>query len=152
MSVDAVAAAFGVFGAPGVEVQDGTLDPAALANIRAVDGDGSVLAEVIELYLGEAPDHLRSLRTALDGGRLSDLGRSAHALKSASLNIGARALGDLCSRLERQARAGDSAGTGELVAAIDALMDRVRNALRAELATLPPRPRASTAASAREPA
>ncbi|NJO24815.1 MAG: Hpt domain-containing protein, partial [Bacteroidia bacterium] len=58
------------------------------------------------------------MRNALDGGRLSDLGRTAHALKSSSLNVGARALGDLCSRLERQAKAGESSGTAELVAAI----------------------------------
>src|SRR5262249_19316772 len=89
--------------------------------------------------LAEAPGQLQSLHTALDGGRLTDLGRTAHALKSASLNVGARALCDLCNRLERQAKAGESAGTAELAAGIDTLMDRGCNALRAERAHLPGR-------------
>jgi len=70
---------------------------------------------------------------------LGDLGRTAHALKSASLNVGARALCDLCNRLERQAKAGESAGSAELVAGIAAVTDRVCNALRAERDNLPPR-------------
>jgi len=139
VSVDAVAHAFGAIDTTGAGGQSGMLDPAALANIRAVDGDGSVLAEVIEIYLTEAPEQLQSLRNALEGGRLGDLGRTAHALKSASLNVGARTLCDLCHRLERQARAGQSAGTAELVAGIEALMERVCNALRTEFATLPAR-------------
>jgi PAS domain S-box-containing protein len=136
VSVESVASAFDAL-EPGAADSDGVLDPAALENIRAVDDDGSVLAEVIELYLQEAPGYLRTLRNALEGGRLADLGRSAHAVKSASLNIGARALSDLCGRLERQAKSGESAGTAELVAGIGVLMERVRNALAAELARLP---------------
>jgi PAS domain S-box-containing protein len=136
VSVESVASAFDAL-EPSAADNDGVLDPAALDNIRAVDDDGSVLAEVIQLYLQEAPDYLRTLRNALEGGRLADLGRSAHAVKSASLNIGARALSDLCGRLERQAKSGESAGTAELVAGIGVLMERVRNALAAELARLP---------------
>jgi two-component system sensor histidine kinase/response regulator len=139
VSVDAMATAAGALDAAGIEGQIATLDPGALENIRAVDGDGSVLAEVIDLYLAEVQGQLQSLRNALDGGRLGDLGQTAHALKSASLNVGARALCDLCNRLERQARAGESAGTAELVAGIEASMERVCNALRAERTHLPHR-------------
>jgi len=139
VSLEAVANAFGALEASDAEGQVCVLDPAAIENVRAVDGDGSVLAEVIEIYLEEAPEQLRSLRNALEGGRLGDLGRTAHALKSASLNVGARALCDLCNRLERQAKAGESAGTAELVAGIEAVIDRVCNALRAERDNLPPR-------------
>jgi two-component system, sensor histidine kinase and response regulator len=141
VSVDAVAAAFGAFEASGAKGHAATLDQAALANVRAVDGEGAVLAEVIELYLDDVPVHLRALRNALEGGRLGDLGNAAHALKSASLNVGARALCDLSNRLERQAKAGVSAGTAEMVAGIEALMERVQNALRMELSTLPQRAR-----------
>jgi two-component system sensor histidine kinase/response regulator len=137
VSVEVVATAVGVVDTGSTDLENSVLDPTALANVRAVDGDGSVLAEVIEIYLSEAPGHLQSLRNALEGGRLGDLGRTAHALKSASLNVGARSLCDLCHRLERQAKVGQSAGTAELVAGIVALMARVCDALRAELAGLP---------------
>jgi PAS domain S-box-containing protein len=139
VGVDAVTAAVSASNTAGARAEAPVLDPGALANIRAVDDDGSVLAEVIELYLDEAPGQLRSLRNALEGGRLGDLGRSAHALKSASLNVGARTLCNLCSRLERQAKAGEGAGTAELVAGIEASMARVCGALRTELGNLPPR-------------
>ena len=143
VSVEAVA---GVFEPTAGEAQDPVLDTAALANVRAVDGDGAVLAEVIDIYLADAPEQMQSLRNALEGGRLGDLGRSAHALKSASLNVGAKSLCELCSRLERQARAGQSAGTAELVAGIESLMAHVCNALRTELASLPARADSRSAA------
>jgi len=136
VGVDAVAIAAGGLNAPGADPAAPVLDPAALANIRAVDDDGSVLTEVIELYLDEAPGQMQSLRNALEGGRLADLGRCAHALKSASLNVGARALCSLCSRLERQAKAGEGAGTAELVAGIEASIARVCVALSTELENL----------------
>jgi HPt (histidine-containing phosphotransfer) domain-containing protein len=55
----------------------------------------------------------------------------AHALKSASLNVGAKSLGEMCRRLEQQCRAGEDEGTAELAAAIDAMVERVQPALRA---------------------
>ncbi len=85
VSLDAVAAAFEAMEAAGGDTHTTTLDRAALDNVRAVDGVGAVLAEVIELYIADVPMHLRALRTALEGGRLGDLGNAAHALKSASL-------------------------------------------------------------------
>jgi len=138
VGADALATMVGVPHRTGAQAEGPVLDPAALANIRAVDDDGSVLAEVIQLYLDEAPGQLRSLRIALEGGRLGDLGRSAHALKSASLNVGARVLCNLCSRVERQVKAGDGAGTAELVAAIEASMARVCSALRTEAGNAQP--------------
>jgi CheY-like chemotaxis protein/HPt (histidine-containing phosphotransfer) domain-containing protein len=125
--------------AAGAAPQD-VLEPTQLANLRAIDDDGSVLAEVIHLYLAEAPGQLRSLRNALEGGRLGDLGRTAHALKSASMNVGARGLSDLCNRLERRAKAGESAGTAERVAGSAASSHGVMRALRSELDTLPAQP------------
>jgi HPt (histidine-containing phosphotransfer) domain-containing protein len=57
----------------------------------------------------------------------------AHALKSASFNVGAKSLGELCRKLEQRAKAGDLSAAGDLVAAIEAMMERVQPALRAEM-------------------
>jgi CheY-like chemotaxis protein/HPt (histidine-containing phosphotransfer) domain-containing protein len=107
------------------------LDPAALDNIRAVDEDGSVLDEVIQMYLDEAPLHRDRLRAAVEAGDLDGARRVAHALKSASLNVGAKPLGEMCRRLEQQCRSGAADGVPELAAAIDAMTERVQPALRA---------------------
>ncbi|MBI5719167.1 MAG: response regulator [Burkholderiales bacterium] len=131
-------AAAGAAGAAGAK--DGTrhavLDRAALDNIRAVDEDGTVLAEVIQMYLAEAPAQRAALRAAIEAGDLAEAGRIAHALKSASFNVGAKALGEMCRRVERQCKDGQGAQGGglvELVAAIESMLDRVAPALRAEM-------------------
>ena len=115
------------------DTREKLLDQGALDNIRAVDEDGSVLAEVIQMFLDEAPQHLAGMRSALATGQGVALGNVAHALKSASLNVGAKALGELCRRLERQGKAGDLSDAGDVVAAIEAMMERVQPALRAEM-------------------
>ncbi|MCU7375083.1 Hpt domain-containing protein [Paucibacter sp. O1-1] len=85
------------------------------------------------MYLDEGDTHVDALLAALAGGHTADLARTAHALKSASFNVGAKTLGDLCQRLERQAKSGDTHGLGDLVAAAVAMMERVRPLLRAEM-------------------
>jgi PAS domain S-box-containing protein len=109
------------------------LDRAALDNIRAVDDDGSVLVEVLQMYLDEAPQHRERLRAALDADDLAEAGRVAHALKSASFNVGAKALGEMCRRLERQCRDGQRAGLADVAAAVQSMLERVLPALRAEM-------------------
>jgi signal transduction histidine kinase/CheY-like chemotaxis protein len=111
------------------------LDATALDNIRALDdGSGeSVLDEVIGIFLQELPQHLQALRDGLAAGRPVEVGKTAHAFKSASYNVGARPLGDLCKTLERQGKAGDLAGAAELVAQIERMAERVRPLLEAEM-------------------
>jgi two-component system, sensor histidine kinase and response regulator len=112
-----------------------TLDQNALASIRALDDDGSsaVLDELIGMYLDEAPTHLKNLRdaaTAKDGAALSLI---AHAFKSASQNVGARQLGDLCRQLERKGKTGETKDAKELVRAIERHFETIRPMLLAEL-------------------
>jgi two-component system, sensor histidine kinase and response regulator len=116
------------------------LDEKALDNIREIDSDGSagVLAEVIGMYLGEAGLHLQRLRDALQRQDPQALDRTAHAFKSASQNVGAMHLGELCRRLERQGRAGQLAGASELVRAIEQQLALVRPLLLAEIEQVGP--------------
>ena len=114
-------------------VRDTTLDQTALDNIRAVDEDGSVLAEVIQMYLDEVPQHLSAMRAGLAQRDGAAIGRSAHALKSASFNVGAKGVGELCRRLEKEGKSGDLSETEDRLAALTAMLDRVQTALRAEM-------------------
>jgi PAS domain S-box-containing protein len=131
--------------------RESLLDEAALANIRSVDDDGSVLAEVVQMYLDEAPQHREQLRNAAAAGDLAEARRVAHALKSASLNVGAKPLGEMCRRLEHQCRDGERAGLAELAAAIDAMLERVQPALRALIKAAAPEPPRATSSRAAEP-
>jgi two-component system sensor histidine kinase/response regulator len=109
------------------------LDPAALNSIREMDGDGSVLTEVLQMYLEEMPSHVNALKQAVADKDGACLGRSAHALKSASFNIGAKSVAEMCKRLEQIAKAGYTEGAEDLVAAILAMLERLQPVLHAHL-------------------
>jgi two-component system, sensor histidine kinase and response regulator len=63
----------------------------------------------------------------------AELGRIAHAFKSASQNVGAIQVGDLCRQLERQGKAGNLAQASDLVRSIEKMSQKVRPALLAEM-------------------
>jgi PAS domain S-box-containing protein len=110
------------------------LDRRALDNIRALESEGgpSILDEVIRIYLDEAPRHLSGLHAAAQIADAAELARIAHAFKSASLNVGATRLGDLCRELERQGKAGEIADATGLVRAIEGQFQSIRPLLVAE--------------------
>jgi PAS domain S-box-containing protein len=120
-------------GAPRSSAHDSILDAAALDSIREMDPDGSVLTEVFQMYLDELPDLVARLCTAQAAGQGRDMAAVAHALKSASYNIGAKSVAELCKRIEVLGKAGQQAGTEELVAAVLAMLERVQPVLRAHL-------------------
>jgi two-component system, sensor histidine kinase and response regulator len=126
---------FGALGNKGAQrgSQDSILDASALDSIREMDPDGSVLAEVFQMYLDELPDLVARLCTAQAAGQGADMSAAAHALKSASYNIGAKSVAELCKRLEVLGKAGQQAGTEELVAAVLAMLERVQPVLRSHL-------------------
>ena len=92
----------------GVAEEDVVLNTRALDNIRALDPDGTegVLAEAIGIYLDDAPQQLVALRDAVLAGDLPAAVRLAHALKSASHNVGASQLGELCRQIEQLGKSG----------------------------------------------
>ena len=115
----------------------GNLDAKALDNIRELDADGTVLAEVIAMYLNEAVRHVARLQAALTARDAGEVGRAAHAFKSASLNVGAIQLGELCRTLERLGKSGELSGAPETVRAIERQLERVRPLLLAEVQATP---------------
>ena len=78
------------------------LDNAALNNIRALQKDGSnaILTKIINMYLTNSPKLLEKLQEAAATGNGELLRASAHTLKSASANLGAKKLAELCQQLE----------------------------------------------------
>jgi HPt (histidine-containing phosphotransfer) domain-containing protein len=128
-TVGPAAAATGATAGP-AESREVLIDPKALEHIGALDEDGSVLDEVLQMYLDEAPQHRAKLQRAVAAADWAETRRIAHALKSASMNVGAKTLGEMCRRLERQCKEGDPAGLEELAAAVDAMLERVQPALR----------------------
>jgi len=69
-----------------------------------VAGKGDFVRRVKSLYLDHAPQALEAIAQAAASGDLAAVATAAHALKSMSLNIGARAIADLSADLEAKAR------------------------------------------------
>jgi signal transduction histidine kinase/CheY-like chemotaxis protein/HPt (histidine-containing phosphotransfer) domain-containing protein len=112
-----------------------TLDAGALAQIRALDRPGapSMLGKVIQVYLTTTPQHLTAMRQGVEQRDREAVRKAAHSLKSASANIGATELAEMCRVLEGQARAGESHASRADIEALDAEFRQVQVALEAEL-------------------
>jgi len=73
-----------------------------LKGMSAAGGDG-FMSRVFNLYLEHAPKAAEAMKSCLDANDIAGIGRAAHALKSMSLNMGARRVSSLCTVLERRA-------------------------------------------------
>ena len=111
----------------------GPIDDAAWANlVEITGGEMDFVDELVDTYLADGATQLATLRTAAERGDVEGLTRTAHSLKSGSLNVGAVALGGLCRSLEEAGRIGAVPDAAERVAAIAAAFDAARGALLAE--------------------
>ena len=98
------------------------LNARALDNIRALDPDGQdgVLAEAVNIYLDDTPAQLAAMQAAARAGDMPEVVRLAHAMKSASHNVGASQLGDLCRQLEQLGKARSVEEVRALVPSLEA--------------------------------
>jgi CheY-like chemotaxis protein len=108
------------------------LDTAVLDELRAMSGpSGSMLTRVIALYDEHAPVALAKLAAAITGGMQGEVAAQAHALKSLSLNAGAKRAAVLCEALEEASRNGDLSGAASHQLTIAAAIDEAIGALTA---------------------
>jgi HPt (histidine-containing phosphotransfer) domain-containing protein len=108
------------------------VDPAVLQSFRQLQEEGApdVLAEFIDLFLGDLPARRESIGIALERGEAEPIRAAAHALKSSAAYIGAQELARLCREIERVARAGEVAAAMGMGKALELEADRVAEYLR----------------------
>lgn len=85
------------------------------------------------MFRDDAAKYLTAIRQALQENDATALQRSAHALKGASMNTGALALGALGARLESAAEGGDLGGAAPVVTELEAEIQRVNADIALEL-------------------
>jgi HPt (histidine-containing phosphotransfer) domain-containing protein len=83
------------------------IDPRVIQGLRDLGGEDEpgLLAELIKIFLEDAPQRMKDITEGLASGDLGRVERGAHTLKSSSANIGALALSDLCRVIVEKARA-----------------------------------------------
>ncbi len=123
--------------------EDELFDPSVRGELKAMleAGRADFVARVEGLYAANAPLRLADVRAARDAADLEALARAAHALKSMSLSLGARAVATRASAIETAARQGSCADGS--VEALEALLDRTLAAMGASAAAAPPNPAAA---------
>ncbi|MGK7878428.1 MAG: response regulator [Xenococcaceae cyanobacterium] len=110
------------------------LDPTALLQLRKIAGDDAkLIVEVINSYLKDSPQMLRSLRDAVEQKDAALLQRVAHPLKSTSATLGANTLAQLCQKLEDIGRAGVLEEAAALLEEVMAEYPKVAAALQLEI-------------------
>lgn len=103
---------------------------AALLELGGED-DPELLLELVDLFLGDAAERMQTLTAAWGGGDLETVARAAHALKSASANIGALCFSGACKEVELAAKAGEGERVADPVARCRDMFPEVQAALRA---------------------
>jgi two-component system sensor histidine kinase/response regulator len=107
----------------------------ALENIRALSADrgGALVQRVVAAYVGDTPQHLKTLRQAIAGFDTGSLRKVAHSLKSSSANVGAEALAQMCKEMENLGRTDSTEGACGILTDMEHEFKAVRDSLSAIL-------------------
>jgi two-component system sensor histidine kinase BarA len=101
------------------------LDPEALAGLREMSGGATHLVErVARLYRDHAPMRIAELRDAIERSQFKGAASAAHALKSMSLNIGARAVAEAAAKIEHDANTSHALLTDQVVEELNSLAEQ----------------------------
>jgi two-component system, sensor histidine kinase and response regulator len=92
----------------------------------------SFFPELLEAFKHDAVEHLVVLRSAISAGETGRLRGEAHALKGASLTIGAQGMADICQQLENLGLKQSVEGAPEELARLDREFDRVKTEIEQE--------------------
>ena len=125
---------------PALQMEDDLFDPVLRGELRAMAeaGRADFVARVEGLYAENAPLRLADVRAAAEAGDMDALARAAHALKSMSLSLGARAVAAAASAMETAARRGECVPGA--VEALSARLDRTLEAMGVSAAAAPADP------------
>jgi HPt (histidine-containing phosphotransfer) domain-containing protein len=95
-------------------------------------GQDQFLAEVIDIYLEDAPKLLEVMKKAVAQGKAISLQEAAHTLKSSSAVFGATSLSHFCQELEVSGSSGTWAKAAALMSQVETEYEKVQTALRQE--------------------
>jgi PAS domain S-box-containing protein len=99
------------------------------ALMSRLDGDGRLLAEIVELFLHSSPQLLRDVKKALAARDRKALQRAAHTLKGAVGNFGARTVWAAALKLEKIGQSGNLSQGRQALSVLEKELGRLRKEL-----------------------
>ncbi len=97
------------------------LDLNIIQGLKELDDDDSFFKEIIELYNEQYPGIIENIKSSYNSRNLEALSKAAHALKGASLNIGAKELAAVCKTIELNSKNKEEDGLDILISKLDSL-------------------------------
>jgi len=91
--------------------------------------DRSLAHNLLELYLGDLTPRAVVMRTAVQAGDSKAIQQVAHAIRGASLTVGARGVAQMTLAIESACRRGDLAWTVNVLAELEQIMAMTRTAM-----------------------
>ncbi|MDY7107876.1 MAG: response regulator, partial [Planctomycetota bacterium] len=94
--------------------------------LRRIDGDETLLEELIALFISEYPKQRLAMRDSLKAGDLDALERTAHAVRGALGNFYAEPAGEAARRLEHVAASGEADAAKRALKDLERQVDRLK--------------------------
>lgn len=101
--------------------------------LARADQDHELLQAMAELFLEHGPKDLAEIKAALDVRDVAAVGRFAHRLKGAVLQLCAPAMLEAAKRMEEAGKAGDIAAAAALYGGLEGELTGLLDALRFEM-------------------
>lgn len=101
--------------------KDDLIDFSVIQNLIDLGGDDGkdFLKEIINLYIEQYPELFNSMKSNAENNNSVEMYQSAHALKGASLNIGAKEIASLCKQIEFKGKANDMTQINDLIKSLE---------------------------------
>ncbi|HET8746748.1 MAG TPA: PAS domain S-box protein, partial [Ramlibacter sp.] len=117
------------------ETTEALIDEAILKELAALDEPGapSVVRGLVADYLNETPAALSAIKQHVHHGEMEELRRRAHKLAGTSASLGAKAVAEVCYRLEHGVGRGETTLLPGLVEELEMRFTRTRAALQQRL-------------------
>ncbi|MDQ3302653.1 MAG: response regulator [Actinomycetota bacterium] len=114
---------------------NGSVDHSKLEDLRELqeEGEPDILEELVEIFLGDAPRQLETLREATETVDARSVKRIAHTLKGSCGNMGAVRMAALCGELEAIGHSEDLGAAPAHIFRLEEEFGRVRAAFEQEI-------------------
>jgi HPt (histidine-containing phosphotransfer) domain-containing protein len=108
------------------------LDQETIAALRELsDDDSDLIAELVDVFMGEAPSRMQLITDSLKNGDMKQVAFGAHKLRGGAQALGAFRLGDVLDDIESAARRDDAQAIEASMTALRKELEDASDALRA---------------------